>query len=397
MAAVAAMARAESPWWTQGLDSEAIRAADVVTCRISGNWQTEQRNVLQASGIEKIDPLKPWPCRRIAAELLDGTRTKISLIIPLYGSTFVPPTGQTLLVFGHRATRGADGAWILSADTGRQPLSRLRLLGTADNDFCALLTLPTKATTSPGASLNQRLMAIMSTVNSDNHSSYARVCRLIGSAHPDWTSRPNVLDEISRMQFLPRPASRPTTEVCVDEKVSAAFAKALGEAATEYQRSRLLELRTRWRLPGSVAPYRASLRRLLTDASAYTQDGDVGTSWGPVEGLNSDHVAIDGWIDYTIDEWIGDLLKSKNSVLRRYFLRNFGGVMSEAQRERFAQSLKTADKKFQYEVMTILASQTGLSDQAPKLYEVVNDQMVDYPDFDEKLAFWKKRYGVRAQ
>lgn len=397
MVATSAMAKAESPWWTHSLEAQSIESADVVSCRVTGSWQATQRTVVQASGLGKVDPLTPWPCHRVSADLLDGSGGKISLVIPLYGTKFDAPKGETLLVFGHKSSRGSNGNWILSADTGRQPLTKLRIEGTAETEFCALLTLPSKLKDSPGPGLNDRLLAILSTVDKSQPETYSRICRLIGSAHPDWTSRSNALDEISRVQFQPRPASRATTEVCLDEKIAAAFAAALQEAATEFERSRLLELRTRWRLPGSVSPYRASLRQLLTEPGTYSQTDDIGATWGPVEGLNSDHVAIDGWIDYPVDEWIGDLLKSKNPILRAFFLRNFGAVMNEAQRARFAQNLKTPDKKFQYEVMTILASQTGLSDQAPKLYEVVNDQMVDYPDFDEKLAFWKKRYDVRAK
>jgi hypothetical protein len=224
-----------------------------------------------------------------------------------------------------------------------------------------------------------------------------QIVKLLCTALPEQKTRPSALPPDQRpftIENLKR-VTRDMASYAPDGPLTRKL-RAKAEATTHrYRKSKLYELLVRWRVPGSVAPYVKSLEPFLRDTSGYTGPEDYQKRyWGLIDPLY-EYMDLDGRIMVDFDRWLGMVLSASNTNVLLYWLR-FGGLMDGARIRRFARLLDYPDQRVQYRVAIVLASQLNEPSQAPKLDEMTSDwKIIAYPDLAEKIAYWKKRFGLR--
>lgn len=184
-----------SPWWTQELASESLVGPMAEVGKIEGPWRRETRVLLNSTGYVLTRPFpdpKVWPC--IVNEMkLVGSGETVTIVIPEFGGRLTSSfTGQVLL-FGPRPVKDDEGRPVIEFNSGQGTRSQaMRFVAKEANEVGGFLLLPARESAkSPGMSLDDRLEAILETVDPSDSTSYRRVSKLLFKAHPKWTPLPN--------------------------------------------------------------------------------------------------------------------------------------------------------------------------------------------------------------
>ncbi|HTQ08820.1 MAG TPA: hypothetical protein VMI31_01995 [Fimbriimonadaceae bacterium] len=228
-----------------------------------------------------------------------------------------------------------------------------------DNE-AALLLLRTKAEKLPTgfAGADLATAAILDCLNPADEESYYGIVKLICRAHPDWTK------DGPRPRDWGPPWGAPIFK-CPPGPLVTYLRSKLDRANSKIERSRLWELLLRWRIPGALEGYFASLRPLLRDPSAYADD-EASAYWGLVTNLEDVTIEFNAKDQEDEDDVLRDLLTATNPILAIYWMEHRGALMDARQQGRFAQLLDWMDPRVQYEVTEILASQLHDPAHAPK-------------------------------
>jgi hypothetical protein len=387
-----------SPWWTQELASESLVGPEAVVGKIDGYWRRETRVLLNSTGFVLTRPFpdpKAWPC--IVNEMKLDSGETVTIVIPEFGGRLNSSFTGNVLLLGRRPVNDEEGRPLIEFSSGQGSRNQaMRFVAKETNEVGGLLLLPTRESAkSPGPSLDDRLEAILETVDPSDSTSYRRVSKLLCRAHPMWTPHPN-----PRWDGPGNRSVSPTIEAADNPRLAATFSRLRSEVKNDYQRSHLLGLQIRWRIPGALLDYCASIIRLLEDPNAYVGPDEGYLVWGLVDFSAHPNLWLESrrWEYDTIDAWCSDLESARNSVLRLYWLMNALGVPypTNERMGRFAQLLRSHDREFKYLVMARLANWTATPDKMPQKDGFVDGKHVEFPNFEEVLTYWKKRYDIRG-
>lgn len=387
-----------SPWWTQELASENLVGPMAEVGKIEGPWRRETRVLLNSTGytLRRFSPdPAAWPC--IVNEMkLAGSGDTVTIVIPEFGERLTSSLSGQVLLFGQRPVKDEEGRPLIEFGFGRSgPRTLMRFVAKDPDEVGGLLLLPVRESAkSPGAELDDRLEAILETVDPSDSTTYRRVSRLLCRAHPKWTPHPNPLYMDSGSSAI-----KPTIEAADNPRLAATLLKLRAEVKNEYQRSQLLALQIRWGIPGALYDYRTSMIRLLQDPYAYVGPEEGDHIWGPVDFSAHPSLVLERPWDYdSFETWCKDLESARNPVLRIYWLWNAVGVPfpTTESLSRFARLLLAHDREFQCGVMQRLSNWTATPDKMPSKDGVVDGELVLYPRFDELMSYWKKRFDIRG-
>lgn len=267
------------------------------------------------------------------------------------------------------------------------------LTETVPNTYAASFYSPTGKVALPKlAGPDQIIGALIQSVDPQDDRSYDRLAKLIGTANPKWVARATAVPPEIRSEISGQTNS--SAWVADRDPVSPIIVKELERAGNEYQRSRLLEVMVRWRYAGATKNYFESLRSLLRSRTAYGSQVESSRHWGLIENLNAQYGDIDGYVPYPVSQWVGEVSTAANPVLKRYFLNNFGSVMSRGDMKKFAKLLDDPEISTRFRCATILASQLQLEEAMPSKDGVIEGKVVQYPDLAEKIRMIKRNLGL---
>ena len=309
------------------------------------------------------------------------------------------PAQRNYLILGIKTDRD----WY-QIDPPRNALNPGFLDAKADDDCLALVVLPTKHDKLPdgfsGAEL--KVAALLDCLDDGDDSKFRVVVDILATAPPANAMRPDARDPeflerwnetTKKFELYPNP-NRRMTHYCPDGPLP----KHLRDKAknkTQYQKSKVNELLLRWRVPGSLKEYVLSLEPLLKVPGAYADEEMIEYGSGLIPNPNY-YADLDGGFIYEANEYLDKITTASNTKLLPYWIeQGWSHVFSGEHFYKMAILLDYPNVEVVFRVMARLSRLIGDPNGMPRKAIVVDGEVIPYPDFEEKRAYWKRKFDIR--